>query len=286
MELVIISGLSGSGKSIALQTLEDEGFYCVDNLPLSFLNAFFDKFHNHSQIKKVAVGIDARGFPEDLLNAQSFISEMTGVFPKTNIVFLQASDEVLLKRYHETRRRHPLSNQTRGLLDSIQYERKVLETLLGSANLIIDTSTLNVHQLRQELKERVLETPNNALSIQLESFGFRNGIPLNADFVFDARSLSNPHWDPSIRPFTGQDPCVQTFLDAAPDVQSYLQTLKIALDQWIPTFEVGTRAYLTLSVGCTGGQHRSVYLVERLKEYLMAQNKSVIVRHRELDANR
>lgn len=286
MELIIISGLSGSGKSIALQTLEDEGFYCVDNLPLSFLNAFFDKFHNHSLIKKVAVGIDARGFPEDLLNAQSFISEMKDAFPKTNIVFLQASDEVLLKRYHETRRRHPLSNQKRGLLDSIQYERKVLEALLSAANLIIDTSTLNVHQLRQELKERVLETPNNALSIQLESFGFRNGIPLNSDFVFDARSLSNPHWDPNIRAFTGQDACVQKFLDAAIDVQNYLQTLKIALDQWIPTFEVGTRAYLTLSIGCTGGQHRSVYLVERLNKYLTAQNKSVIVRHRELDENR
>ncbi|GBU09905.1 nucleotide-binding protein [Gammaproteobacteria bacterium] len=282
MKLIIISGLSGSGKSIALQTLEDEGFYCVDNLPLSFLSSFCDKFYNHPNIKKLAIGVDARGFPEELLIAHQFVDAIRNIYLDINVVFLQAADDILLKRYHETRRRHPLSNQQRGLLESIVYERALLESLMGQSNSIIDTSNLNVHELRQEIKERLLSSSNNGLSIQLESFGFKNGIPLNADFVFDARSLTNPHWDSNLRAHTGQEEPVQSYLDQATDVQMYLETLKKALDSWIPTFEIGTRSYLTLAIGCTGGKHRSVYLVERLNKYLLAQQKSVIVRHREL----
>lgn len=281
MELIIISGLSGSGKSIALQTLEDEGFYCVDNLPLSFLNTFIQNFNSSLDEKKIAIGVDARGFAHDIRHAHDYFSQLSKQNVTFKVLFLQASDEILLKRFHETRRKHPLSNNEKSLLNAISDERSLLEPILAQATLIIDTSTFNVHELRQHLKENLLDAESNQLSIQLESFGFKNGLPLNADFIFDARALTNPHWDIKLRPLTGKDQAIVDFFEHAQDVQSYLATLIQSLEVWLPQFLNSNRSYLTISVGCTGGKHRSVYLVEALNAHFK-ERYQLLIHHREL----
>ena len=281
MELIIISGLSGSGKSIALQTLEDEGFYCVDNLPLSFLNTFVQNFNSSLDEKRIAIGVDARGFAHDIRHAYDYFSQLAQQEINFKVLFLQASDEILLKRFHETRRKHPLSNNEKSLLQAISDERSLLEPILGQASLILDTSTFNVHELRQRLKESLLNNQSNQLAIQLESFGFKNGIPLNADFIFDARALTNPHWDAKLRPLTGKDQAIHHFFQQAEDVQAYLDALIQSLEIWLPQFSHSNRSYLTISVGCTGGQHRSVYLVEALYAHFKPHYQ-LLIHHREL----
>ncbi len=284
MRIIIISGLSGSGKSIALQTLEDEGFYCIDNLPLSFLAEFIERFRSARPENKVAVSVDVRGFIDDLHRSREFLTDLKAVYEFVEIIFLQASDQVLLKRFHETRRKHPLSDTTIDLVKAISLERRMLETLLSEANLVIDTSAFNVHELRAALKSSLLaQGKSRALAIQLESFGFKNGVPMNADFMFDARALPNPHWDPALRELTGRDPAVQSFFDNEEKVQHYLKTLQQALLAWLVDIENSNRSYLTITIGCTGGQHRSVYLIERLCQFLQMSGRHALVRHRELD---
>lgn len=282
-QMIIISGLSGSGKSIALQTLEDEGFFCIDNLPITFIPRFIEEIQQRQGISRLAIGVDARSFPEDLAEAESIFDQIeacTSLKPK--ILFLDANDDVLIKRYSHTRRRHPLSGTEKSLTDAINYERELLSPLRLRANVLVDTSFLNVHELRSILKQRLIENSKNSLFINIVSFGYRNGVPLDADFVFDARMLTNPHWIPHLREYTGLDTEITNFFADTEDIQEFYNDIAAFITKWLPTFKKGTRSYLTIAIGCTGGKHRSVYLAQRLFELLQADN-NVLVKHREIN---
>lgn len=282
MQIILISGLSGAGKSIALETFEDEGFFCVDNLPLSFVLSFIEKFSEESSHKRLAIVVDARGFPDDLSEAKQIFASLGELSESIDFVFLDATNEAIVQRYRDTRRRHPFYQAHLTLLDTIEHERKLLQPLKKYMDLHIDTSCLSVHDLRSLIKKQLLKNhTQHMLSIQLESFGFKNGTPLNADFIFDARCLTNPHWEPSLRPKTGRDIEVIEYLKDRSDVQAYLKDLEDFFYTWLPRFEQGTRAYLTIAIGCTGGQHRSVYLTEQLAK-IIAKRYPLIVKHREL----
>ena len=284
MRMIIVSGLSGSGKSIALQTLEDLGYYCVDNLPINLLKPFAQEIRarESSLFRTTAVGIDARNFLDGLTHFPAVLSELRANGLAVMILFLRADDEVLLKRYSETRRKHPLSLEGVPLLDAIRRERQLLESIATHAELSIDTSYTNVHELRRLVRQRLHDTPQGALSILFESFGFKNGIPADADFIFDVRCLPNPHWDPQLRSLTGLDDPVIEFLDKQPDVTRMIADLRRFLEVWIPCFEDGSRSYLTIAIGCTGGQHRSVFIANALAGYFGKTRRNVTTRHREL----
>lgn len=284
MRMIIVSGLSGSGKSIALQTLEDVGYYCVDNLPVTLLKSFANDILRHGQrlSHTTAVGIDARNFLGELDRFPAIIEELRGSGLKVEIVFLQAADEVLLKRYSETRRKHPLSLEDVPLLEAIRQERQLLTCISAYADLIIDTSLTNVHELRRLLRQRLHEPTAGGISILFESFGFKKGIPADADFIFDVRCLPNPHWEPQLRSLTGLDEAVISFLNQQPEVLRMLEDLRNFLLHWLPYFESGDRSYLTIAIGCTGGQHRSVFIAEALASYFRQTRRSIMIRHREL----
>jgi UPF0042 nucleotide-binding protein len=284
MKLIILSGLSGSGKSIALETLEDCGFYCIDNLPVGLIEAFIRQAVADGQpaLQKAAISIDARNqtgglsqFPAALELARKF-----GIRCQT--LFLQAEPETLLKRFSETRRKHPLTDSTHPLSEAIDLERNLLEPVSSRADLFIDTTYTNVHQLRELIRWRVAAKHDHRMSLYFLSFGYKNGIPLDADFVFDARCLPNPHWEPTLRPQTGRDPDVREYLDAIPEVQRYLEDMGTLLDRWVPQFAAENRSYLTVAVGCTGGQHRSVYLTEALSARFRSDRYDLLIRHRDL----
>jgi UPF0042 nucleotide-binding protein len=284
MKLVIVSGLSGSGKSIALETLEDSGYYCIDNLPVGLFEPFIRQAIADSQpaFRKAAISIDARNqsasleqFPVTLELADRFGIEW-------QILFLQAETDTLLKRFSETRRKHPLTDATHPLSEAIDLERKLLEPVASRAQLLIDTTYTNVHQLRELIRSRVGARQDNLMSLYFLSFGYKNGIPLDADFVFDARCLPNPHWQPSLRRLTGKDSEVIEFLEPISEVQSYLEDVTAFLERWIPLFAAENRSYLTTAVGCTGGQHRSVYLVEALAQHFRSTRHDLLVRHRDM----
>jgi len=284
MRMIIVSGLSGSGKSIALQTLEDIDYYCVDNLPIKLLQTFVEEIQirDNSRFENTAVSIDARNFQAELERFPGVLSQLRAGGLIVEILFLRASDEILLKRYSETRRKHPLSLDGVTLLEAIQQERQLLEPIVAHADLIIDTSHTNVHELRTMVRTRLHDTPQEMLSILFLSFGFKNGIPDDADLIFDVRCLPNPHWEPQLRPLTGLDDKVIAFLDQQPDVRSMVADLRQFLERWIPCFENGSRSYLTVGIGCTGGQHRSVYIAAALARYFTNTRRSVMIRHREL----
>lgn len=284
MRMIIVSGLSGSGKSIALQTLEDVGYYCVDNLPVTLLKSFANDSLRHGQrlSHTTAVGIDARNFLGELDRFPAIIEGLRGSGLKVEIVFLQAADEVLLKRYSETRRKHPLSLEDVPLLEAIRQERQLLTCISAYADLIIDTSLTNVHELRRLLRQRLHEPTAGGISILFESFGFKKGIPADADFIFDVRCLPNPHWEPQLRSLTGLDEAVISFLNQQPEVLRMLEDLRNFLLHWLPYFESGDRSYLTIAIGCTGGQHRSVFIAEALASYFRQTRRSIMIRHREL----
>lgn len=281
MRLIIVSGLSGSGKSVALATLEDAGFYCIDNLPVDLLDAFGRHIVEHADRADYAVGIDARNQPASLERFPAILDRFAAQGLAPEIVFLDADDATLLKRFSETRRRHPLSGPDRPLAEAIQGERERLIPLHERADLSVDTSRTTLHELRRIIQTRLAASQSH-LSIQLESFGYKHGTPTDADFVFDARCLPNPHWQPALRPLTGRDAHVADFLAGSPLVARYLKQIRGFLDDWLPVFEAENRSYLTIAVGCTGGQHRSVYLIEALATHLRAQERPVTLRHREL----
>jgi len=281
MRLIIVSGLSGSGKSVALATLEDAGFYCIDNLPVALLEAFGAHITDSGQCGRYAVGIDARNRPEDLARFPDILASLEARRIACEIVFLDAEHGTLLKRFSETRRRHPLSGPDVPLGEAITGERRLLMPLLERADLTLDTTHTTVHQLREIVRDRLARAPHS-LSLLLESFGYKHGTPPDADFVFDARCLPNPHWQPDLRPLTGRDPAVADYLAASELVGDYLEHVRGFLDHWLPAFRRENRSYLTIAIGCTGGQHRSVYLVERLAETFRAQELATTVRHREL----
>jgi UPF0042 nucleotide-binding protein len=283
LKLVIVSGLSGSGKSVALHTLEDLGYYCIDNLPTGLLSALAQelKLSKHP-IERAVVGIDARNLPHALQQFNQILDQLGTQGVESEILFLTCEADTLIKRFSETRRRHPLSNEQIALAEAIELERDLLEPIAERADLFIDTSKTTLHQLRELVHQRIDHRQVSRLSLLFESFGYKSGIPTDADFVFDARCLPNPHWQQGLRPLTGRDKEVIAYLEGEPRVEQMYSELCSFLDRWVPAFQADNRSYLTVAIGCTGGQHRSVYLVERLLRHFQDRYPDVASRHREL----
>jgi len=281
--LIIISGRSGSGKSTALHQLEDEGFYCIDNLPVSLLPALMEKasgeeFH---LFQGTAVCIDARNAWKDLENFQAILDSLPSSVD-TQVLFLDAQELTLLQRFGETRRRHPLSTESIPLAEAIARERELLEPISSCASLVLDTSQMTVYELRDAIKQRLLGTSAGSMSILVQSFGFKRGVPADADLVFDVRMLPNPHWVKELRLKSGLDAEVQEFLEHQPMTAELYRDICHYLDSWLPRYREGNRSYMNIALGCTGGQHRSVYLANRLFQHYKEQYPTIHVRHREL----
>lgn len=282
--LVIVTGLSGSGKTVVLHALEDLGFYCIDNLPVAFLGQFEKELEigTSSLYQQLALGIDARSPADSLARVPGQLQRLRETGTATELVFVDAQDEILLKRFSETRRRHPLSNENVSLARAIATERRLVEPLSEGADLRVDTTYMHIHQLRDFVRERIARRPLNSLALQFLSFGFKHGVPAESDFVFDLRCLPNPHWEGGLRDQTGRDPDVVTFLGQSSQVQSMIQHIADFLAMWVPSFERENRVYLTVAVGCTGGRHRSVYVAERLAEHFKKTGKNALVSHRDI----
>lgn len=285
MKLVVISGRSGSGKSTALDLLEDLGFYCIDNLPVGLLQNLLDQIQSgHGQMSSVAVSIDARNIQADLANFSEIINKLDHKQCQLEIIYLDAHSDTLLTRFSATRRKHPLTGPDVPLLEAIDREKAVLQHIADMADLTVDTTHLSMHQLRSMIKERVVQKQGADMSLLFESFGFKHGIPKDSDLVFDVRCLPNPYWDPALRQYTGQDLPIQTFLQDDEHVVAMFNDIQSFLKKWLPQFEANNRTYMTVSIGCTGGQHRSVYMAERLFAAYENEFSNVQVRHRELNA--
>lgn len=286
-KLVIISGRSGSGKSTALHVLEDSGFYCIDNLPALLLPELLDQASRDPtpSTRRIAVSIDARNMSSHLSRFGDILRMLPLDFT-TEIIYLDADDTTLIKRFSETRRRHPLSDQQTSLNEAIAAEKTLLAPIAERASLTIDTSQLSLHDLRDVIAKTVIADPGSGMMILFESFGFKHGIPIDADIVFDLRCLPNPHWSPPLRELNGLDAEVIEFLEQSAEVREMLHDICTFLDKWLPRIARGNRSYLTIALGCTGGQHRSVYLSERLGEHFRTRLPGVQVRHRELARNR
>jgi UPF0042 nucleotide-binding protein len=259
--LVVVSGLSGSGKSVALNMLEDLGWYCIDNIPAGLVQALVSHSLRTEEplYRRLAVGLDARNRPDDLASIPAVLADLRRAGLRCEVLYLHAEDEVLLRRYAETRRRHPLAGAGVSLADAIAEERRLLHPLIDSADLVIDTSRMSVHELRDMIAKRVEPQAPGRLSILFESFGFKHGTPGDADFVFDARTLPNPYWEPALKSLTGRDPAVIEFLEASPRVEGMVADLIRFIESRLPEYEETNRGYLTIAIGAPGGQHRSVY---------------------------
>ena len=282
-KLVIVSGRSGSGKSTALHVLEDSGFYCIDNLPALLLPELLDQATDDPTpaTRRMAVSIDARNMSSHLSRFGDILRMLPPEFA-VEIIYLDADDATLIKRFSETRRRHPLSSPQTSLNEAIAAERMLLAPIAERAALTIDTSQLSLHDLRDLIAKTVIADAGAGMVILFESFGFKHGIPIDADIVFDLRCLPNPHWSPPLRELSGLDPEVVEFLEQSPEVLEMLADIGAYLDKWLRRIARGNRSYLTIALGCTGGQHRSVYLCERLGKRFRDAFPGVQVRHREL----
>lgn len=284
LRLIVVSGLSGSGKSVALHALEDLGYYCIDNIPAALLKSAVHEVHSGEgpTAELLAVGVDARNRPRDLEALPGLIADLREQGIRTDVVFLHASDEILLKRYSESRRRHPLAEHGTELRNAINAEREILTHINNAADLIIDTSRTSVYELADAIRERVDRRKSESLSVLIESFGFKHRIPADADFVFDMRCLPNPYWSVDLRGLTGLDDEVQEFLNAEDTFHDMYKDVVGFLNRWIPRFEEAHRGYLTVAIGCTGGQHRSVYMTEKLAAELRKSHAPVLTRHNNL----
>lgn len=284
MRLIIVSGLSGAGKSVALHVLEDLGYYCIDNLPAALLRSLVDEVSSggEQQGNGLAIGIDARNRRQDLESLPTLIDEFRQQNIQTDVLFVVADDEVLLKRYGETRRRHPLAEHGAALRAAIREEREILAEVINSADLVIDTSRSSIYELANVIRDRVDKRKSTSLSVLIQSFGFKNGIPADADFVFDLRCLPNPYWNLELRQLTGLDKQVIDFLADQDVVTAMHADILAFLERWIPEYRQANRRYLTVAVGCTGGQHRSVYMAEKLAASLRETHGTVQTRHNEL----
>ena len=285
MHVVIISGMSGAGKSQALNTLEDQDYYCIDNLPLNMLESLFSNEWVCSK-EKVATGIDVRSGTDELTTLPAIVKSLKERF-RTDLVYLYASKSVIFKRYDETRRKHPLSTPTRGLSAAIHAEYELLKVVRSIADLQLETSTTDIYQLASMIKKRICVLSEKQLSLSFQSFGFKYGAPRDSDFIFDVRCLPNPYWVPELRIKSGQEDAVSKWLDSQPLVQKMYEDIRKLLEDWMPYFVENQRAYLTLSIGCTGGHHRSVYLIDKLAEHFRKNNDvSIIINHREIEAKK
>ena len=283
MQLVIISGRSGSGKSTALHQLEDEGYYCIDNLPVALLPSLVIEASREefSHFEGAAVCIDARNAWKDLKNFSAIIDSLPESVD-SHILYLDADDATLIKRFSETRRRHPLTSETTPLAEAIDQEREQLASISSKASLVLDSSQMTIYELRDTIKQRLLGTTTGTMSILLQSFGFKRGVPADADLVFDVRMLPNPHWVKELRLKSGLDTAVQTFLESQPLTEDLYRDICHYLDNWLPHYRESNRSYMTVALGCTGGQHRSVYLADRLFQHYKEQFPTIHIRHREL----
>mgnify|MGYP002833583617 CR=1 FL=1 len=283
MRLIVISGSSGSGKSTALNQLEDEGFYCIDNLPVALLPSLVEETSGaeFAQFHGTAVGIDARNAWKGLDDFPRILESLPGSVD-SQVLFLDARRDALIQRFGETRRKHPLSSEDTPLPEAIDKERELLEPIFSVASLVLDTSQMTIYELRDAIKQRLLGKSEGNMSILVQSFGFKRGVPVDADLVFDVRMLPNPHWVGELRGKTGLDPEVQTFLEGQPMTGELYADICSYLDTWLPRYRDSNRSYMTIAVGCTGGQHRSVYLADRLYRHYKTQYQAVDVRHREL----
>lgn len=283
IQLVIVSGRSGSGKTTALQALEDLGYYCVDNLPAKLIPDLVHSLLQETQrkIQLIAVGVDARNLPSQLLSLSTVIDTLKALHITTKIIFLDSNDTTLIQRFSTTRRKHPLSNSEHSLAEAIEEERHLLQGISRRADLIIETSQLNIHQLRELIKNN-LGKEVKRLSLLFISFGFKKGVPIDADFVYDVRCLPNPYWHNALREKTGQDQDIIDFLEKDELTGKMIHQIDRFLEEWMPHFEASNRAYLTVAIGCTGGQHRSVYVAEQLKQRFESRQVNTHLRHREL----
>jgi UPF0042 nucleotide-binding protein len=283
IRVVVLTGLSGAGKTVALRAFEDLGFYCVDNLPTSLLPSLYRALVEGGRDlpRGIAVGVDVRS-RGDLERLPDALSKLAEAGADAELAFLESTAAVLLKRYASSRRRHPLSEDGLSLVDAIAEERRRLRPLMAIANRTIDTSDSNVHQLRRRIATDY-GAATGGLTLMFESFAYGRGLPPDCDFVFDARCLPNPHWDPRLRPFSGLDAPVREFLDEQGLVVQYLADIRQFLDTWLPRFESEDKGYLTVAIGCTGGRHRSVYIAERLADHYRASRDQVLSFHRELE---
>ena len=288
MRLVVVSGLSGSGKSVALDVLEDLDFYCVDNIPAGLLHGFiaYTVRTSETSYRQTAVGLDVRNRPEDLAEVPELIVSLRKGGIGCEMLFLRADKETLVKRFSETRRRHPLSRAGMGLLEALEQEERLLAPLANAADITVDTSRLSVHELRELILQRVVERRPGGPSLLFQSFAYRHGVPDDADFVFDARALPNPYWNPALRELTGRDEPVARFLDGEAEVTRFFDDIRDFLGRWLPSLVRSNRSYITVAVGCTGGQHRSVYLAERLAAHFRGAEGQALVRHRDLASRR
>lgn len=279
MQIIILSGRSGSGKTVALHALEDQGFYCVDNLPISLLPELADKLANRQDL---AISIDARNLSRDLLEFPEVMDTLKSRGLKPNIIYIDADEAILLKRFSETRRRHPLTQSGLSLREAIAREETLLAPVADQANLLVDTSDISPHQLREFIRRRILEKEGNQIDLMFVSFGFKYGVPKDADFVFDVRCLPNPHWEEELRPLTGLDPAIVEYLGQSQTVMEYQWQVKVFLSNWLPRFDSQDRSYLTVAIGCTGGKHRSVFMAEYMAREFASQYPGTRVFHREL----
>jgi UPF0042 nucleotide-binding protein len=279
--LLILSGLSGSGKSVALHLLEDLGFYCIDNMPAALLKPFISHSVRSPDTvyQRTAVGIDARNTDAEISSVPGLITELRRSGIECELIFLVTNEDELLRRFAETRRMHPLSRGGESLREAIATERRLLEPLLNAADLVIDTSSMGVHELREQMHLRVEQRRKNKLAVLIESFGFKYGIPGDADFVFDARSLPNPYWEPGLRDLTGRDPAVAHFLENQSGVERYIQDIQRFIEPRFAEFRASNRTYFTIAIGCTGGRHRSVYIAEKLARLMGNTQLDIRTRH-------
>lgn len=284
MSFLVISGRSGSGKTSALHLLEDEGFTCIDNIPVTLLPSLIEHIGQQEK-ERFAIGIDARNLDKDLGTLSGILK--TSQIPRKNykVIYLDTHTNVLIKRFSETRRRHPLSDENTGLNEALEKERDILAPIVGLADIIIDTSALNLHELRSTMRQLIVGTQSKGMAIMFSSFGFKYGAPTDADFIFDVRSLPNPHWEPSLRLKTGLDEEVADYLANQSAVEEMINDIAGFVSKWVPSFQNNNRSYLTVAIGCTGGMHRSVYISERLNRILKETYHDVQVRHRELQNN-
>ncbi|WP_417883697.1 RNase adapter RapZ [Vibrio rumoiensis] len=282
LHVTIVSGQSGAGKSVALRVLEDLGYYCVDNLPVNLLDDFVASVRSSKQ--NVAVSIDIRNLPQDPTEVSTTLQNLKQLYD-VNVLFLDADQSTLLKRYSETRRLHPLSmhKDKLSLEQAIQLEKDLLLNLKEEADLVLDSTNLSLHELSEAVRIRVQGRESKELVMVFESFGFKYGLPNDADYVFDVRFLPNPHWVPELRPLTGLDQPIIDFLSAEPDVLELQASIEGFINKWLPLLEKNNRSYLTVAIGCTGGKHRSVYITQQLGEHFKTLGHQVQIRHTSLE---
>lgn len=286
MRLIVVSGQSGAGKSVALRVLEDLGYYCVDNLPVDLLGNFVESVKESNQ--NVAVSIDIRNLPkEPHLVTETLVQLEDAANIDVSVLFLDASKQTLLKRYSETRRIHPLSlgDDKLSLEQAIDLEKQLLSPLSDQADILIDSSDCNLYELSEQVRLKIEGKEKQELIIVFQSFGFKYGLPSDADYVFDVRFLPNPHWEPDLRPLTGLDAPIHSYLEKHQEVIELKQQIQGFVEQWLPMLEKNNRSYLTVAIGCTGGKHRSVYLTQKIGEYFDQLGHQVQIRHASLEKN-